>query len=192
SQTPQTPRGAFASDDAGYLIVDEAWHILAVDDTSSLIGESSPNALLGQHAGDVLGTAALLALAQEGMATFTLENIVYVLTVRTFELPGGRIRMIRAQEMEATLDHVVSLLVHEVRNPLSAMRALVQGLEEVLEDRLDARPYTNRLTGEIDRLNRLLLSMSQVARLRARPPDLLQPADLLERVAAIYRHGLAQ
>ena len=188
--------GAFAQDEAGYLIVDDAWRILAADDASSLIGESVPGALLGQHAGDVLGAEVLLALADQGTATLTLENIVYVLTVRTFELPAGRVRVIRAQEMEATLEHVVSLLVHEVRNPLSAMRALVQGLEEVLEevleDRLAAHPYTSRLTEEIDRLNRLLVSMAQVARLRARPPELLQPGDLLERLAAIYRHGLAQ
>jgi len=184
--------GAFAQDEAGYLIVDDAWRVLAADDASSLIGESVPGALLGQHAGDVLGAEVLLALAEQGTATLTLENIVYVLTVRTFELPAGRIRVIRAQEMEATLEHVVSLLVHEVRNPLSAMRALVQGLEEVLEDRLAAHPYTSRLTEEIDRLNRLLVSMAQVARLRARPPELLQPMDLLQRLAAIHRHGLAQ
>jgi signal transduction histidine kinase len=72
------------------------------------------------------------------------------------------------------------------------MRALVQGLEEELGDRPDCLPYTSRMTGEIDRLGRFLLSMAQVARLRARPPELVHPAELLERVAAVYRPALAQ
>lgn len=186
------PHAVPFQDQAGYLLVDDDWRIVAADDVSHLAAEAGSTALVGHLAHDVIGPAAVTALEERGSATFTIENIEYALTSRTFELPTGRVRLIRAQEMEATLEHVVSLIVHEVRNPLSAMRALVQGLEEEIGDRADCLPYTSRLTGEIDRLSRLLLSMAQVARLRARPPELVHPADLLQRVAAVYRPELAR
>jgi signal transduction histidine kinase len=73
------------------------------------------------------------------------------------------------------------------------MRTLVQGLEEELSGAPPtATAYTSRLTGEIDRLGRLLVSMAQVARLRARPPELLSPAQVLERVASIFQPELAR
>jgi two-component system, sporulation sensor kinase A len=178
-------------DEAGYLLVDDHWRIVAADDVSHLAADAGSAALVGHLASDVIGPAAVAALEERGAATFTLENIEYVLTCRAFDLPTGRVRLIRAQEMEATVEHVVSLIVHEVRNPLSAMRALVQGLEEEIGHRPDCLPYTSRLTGEIDRLSRLLLSMAQVARLRARPPELVQLAELLQHVAAIYQAELA-
>lgn len=179
-------------DEAGYLLVDEHWRVLAADDVSHLGAEAGSATLVGHLAHDVIGSAAVAALEEHGAATFTLENIEYALTARAFDLPGGPVRLVRVQEMEATLEHVVSLIVHEVRNPLSAMRALVQGLEEEIGDRPDCLPYTGRLTGEIDRLSRLLLSMAQVARLRARAPELVQPAELVQRVAAVYRPELAR
>jgi len=179
-------------DEASYLIVDDAWRILATDDSATLSAEAGAADLIGREAREVLGASAVRALDERGVATFTLEGMEYVLSAHAFDLPMGRVRVIRAQEMEATLEHVVSLIVHEVRNPLSAMRALVQGLEEELGDRPDCLPYTSRLVGEIDRLGRFLLSMAQVARLRARPPELVHPTELLERVATIYRPSLAQ
>jgi signal transduction histidine kinase len=179
-------------DEAGYLIVDEQWRILAADDASGLAGDAGAEALVGRHARDVIGPHVLHALQQTGAATFALDNVEYVLIATSFALPTGLIRVVRAQEMQATLEHVVSLIVHEVRNPLSAMRALVQGLEEVIGEAPDAVDYTRRLTGEIDRLSRLLVSMSQVARLRARQPELLQPAAVLLRVSEFFRPELAR
>lgn len=174
-------------DEAGYLILDEQWHILSADDTGGFSADAGPTSLVGHHAADVIGPEVFERLARDGAAIFTLENVDYVLTASQFDLPSGRIHVLRAQEMQATLEHVVSLLVHEVRNPLSAMRALVQGLDEELHGDPACRAYTSRLTGEIDRLSRLLVSMAQVARLRTRPPESLAPETVLERAAAIFR-----
>jgi signal transduction histidine kinase len=179
-------------DEAGYLLLNADWRILAADDGSTFAGDGAVS-LVGQHAAAVIGPAALTSLQAHGATVFTLDNVDYVLSATTFELPTGTIRVVRAQEMQATLEHVVSLLVHEVRNPLSAMRTLVQGLEEELSGTPpSATAYTSRLAGEIDRLGRLLVSMAQVARLRARPPELLSPAQVLERVAAIFQPELAR
>lgn len=177
-------------DDAGYLIVDEAWRIVAADELGSLVSDGGQASLIGQHVRDVIGADALSELERYGAATFTVENVEYVLTSTPFTLPTGKVNLIRAQETQATLEHVVSLIVHEVRNPLSAMRALVQGLEEEVGSIGNSTAYTKRLTDEIDRLGRLLHSMAQVARLRSREPELLQPGEVLERVAATFRPAL--
>ena len=177
-------------DDAGYLIVDAHWRVIAADDSGSLVSDAGRASLLGQHVRDVIGPDALASLERYGVVTFTIDNVEYVLTATPLSLPSGPVVLIRAQEAQATLEHVVSLIVHEVRNPLSAMRALVQGLEEEVGSVGNSAAYTTRLTGEIDRLGRLLHSMAQVARLGARAPELLQPGEVLERVAAIFRPAL--
>src|SRR5260370_27689431 len=182
----EKPRG----DEAGYLILDEHWHILSADDTGGLTADIGSTSLVGHHAEEVIGAQAFRALTEEGAAIFTLENVDFVLSTTSFQLPEGTLRLVRAQEMQATLEHVVSLLVHEVRNPLSAMRALVQGLEEELRGDEQSAAYTRRLTGEIDRLSRLLVSMAQVARLRARQPEELEPAHLLEHAASVFPPAL--
>lgn len=181
-------------DEAGYLIVDAQWRIIAVDETGTLSGDNSSTDLVGHYAGDILGEEVVAALRHGTAAIFTLEGMDYVLTAVPFHmpLPMGELTIIRAQERQATLEHVVSLLVHEVRNPLSAMRALAQGLDEAIEKHPEALPYTQRLTGEIDRLSRLLASMAQVARLRSRPPELLAPGALLGGVAQTYQPELAR
>ena len=181
-----------AQDEASYLILDGNWTIIGADEAADLAAEWGAAALVGQHVRDVIGMDALLRLQQDGHASFSLDGVDHVLSVTTFALPVGTVRVMRAQEMEATLEHVVSIIVHELRNPLSAMRTLVQGLEEEIEPGSLGRAYTSRLTGEIDRLGRLLGSMAQVARLRPRPPELLEVGPLLEQTAELFRPDLAR
>src|SRR5215467_6043267 len=154
-------------DEAGYLILDADWRIVAADESSAFASASDGalEGLIGTSVQNVIGHDALAGLRRSGVASFTLDNVEWVLTVTSFDLSGGTLRVLRIQEIQATIEHVVSLLVHEVRNPLSAMRALVQGLEEVVGDPRESAAYTSRLTEEIDRLSRLLVSMSHVARL---------------------------
>jgi signal transduction histidine kinase len=181
-----------AHDEASYLILDERWVIIGAEEAADLASEWGAAALVGQHVRDVIGADTLAALLREGRAVFTLEGVDHVLSVASFTLPQGAVRVVRAQEMEATLEHVVSLIVHELRNPLSAMRTLVQGLEEVLGAAPPAHAYTERLTGEIDRLGRLLGSMAQVARLQPYPPEILELGPLLEQTAELFRLDLAR
>jgi signal transduction histidine kinase len=181
-----------ARDEASYLILDERWVIIGADEAADLAADWGAAALVGQHVRTVIGADTLACLEREGRAIFTLEGVDHVVSVTSFGLPQGTVRVVRAQEVEATLEHVVSLIVHELRNPLSAMRTLVQGLEEEIDATPAARAYTGRLTGEIDRLGRLLGSMAQVARLQPRPPEVLDLGPLLEQTAALFRPELAQ
>lgn len=184
------PEELRARDDAGYLIVDHEWRVLAVDDRGALATDQ-PETMVGQSAYDVLGPDVIASLSQYGVATFSLGAMAYVLTANTFDLPAGEIRVVRAQEEQATLERMLSLVVHEVRNPLSAMRTLAQGLEEALPLSETGRDYITRLTEEIDRLSRLLSSMSQAARLRAQPMSVVSPAASLERVASMFQFDAA-
>ncbi len=179
-------------DDAGYMIVDESWRILASDERNSLSGDAGGDSLTGQSAYDILGTDVITALERHGVASFAMDNASYVLTINQFQLPSGLIRVVRAQEEQATIERVMSLIVHEVRNPLSAMRALAQGLDEAVTLDETGQGYVKRLTGEIDRLSRLLASMSQVARLRAQPMRPLEPAMALDRVAMMFEPEAAR
>lgn len=181
-----------SSDDAGYMVVDERWRILASDERNALTGDAGADALTGQNAYDVLGAEVIAALERHGVASFTLDNASYVLTINTFRLPTGLIRVVRAQEEQATIERVMSLIVHEVRNPLSAMRTLAQGLDEAVALDETGQAYVKRLTGEIDRLSRLLTSMSQVARLRAQPMRRVEPGMALDRVALMFEPEAAR
>lgn len=183
----EQPEELRSRDDAGYLIVDERWRILAADERNALSGEVSSDALIGQNARDVLGPEVITALEQHGVAAFSMDAVGYVLNVNAFTLPTGVVRVVRAQEEQATVERIMSLIVHEVRNPLSAMRALAQGLDEAVALDEVGQAYVSRLTGEIDRLSRLLTSMSQAARLRAQPMRPLDPAMALERVALMFQ-----
>ena len=175
-----------ARDDASYLIVDREWRILAADDRAALAVEQ-PEVLAGKNARDVLGSDVVGALAKRGAASFSFGAMAYALTVNSFSLPAGVIRVVRAQEEQASLEGMLSLIVHELRNPLSAMRTLAQGLDEALPISETGRDYITRLTEEIDRLGRLLSTMSQVARLRAEPMTLLAPVTALDRVATMFQ-----
>ncbi|MBF6590498.1 MAG: GHKL domain-containing protein [Ktedonobacterales bacterium] len=188
----QADLGLAPRDESAYLIVDEQWRIIGTDESANLAAEQGSMTLVGQSARDVIGPEALAELQRRGSATFMLDTLEYVLVATPFQLPTGFVRVIRAQEMHSTLEHVLSLIVHELRNPLSAVRALVQGLEEEVSEMPSARVYTRRITGEIDRLGRLLNSMAQVARPSTRPPEILRPDVVLERAAAIFRPELAQ
>lgn len=186
------PPDLLPRDDAAYLILNEQWRILADHAWCTVMPDDDARPLAGLHLRSVLGPEVYDQLQQWGGASFCVESVEWSLSVASITLPGGTIRIVRAQEAQGSLEAVVSLIVHEVRNPLSALRALVQGLEEVVGDGAEITAYTTRLTDEIDRLGRLLVSMAQVAGPQARPARELVPLRELERAAATFRPALAR
>src|SRR5437879_13093502 len=81
-------------DDAGYLIVDAHWRIVAADDSSSLVADGGQTSLIGQHVRDVIGPDALTELERHGVATFTIDNVDYVLTSTPFTLPTRKVSLL--------------------------------------------------------------------------------------------------
>jgi two-component system, NtrC family, nitrogen regulation sensor histidine kinase GlnL len=80
-------------------------------------------------------------------------------------------------------------LAHEIRNPLGAIRGAVQLLARELAGQPRLAEYTTVLTAEVDRVNRIiemLLNLARPAPVRPVPLNLHQ---LLERVALLNEEG---
>jgi two-component system, NtrC family, nitrogen regulation sensor histidine kinase GlnL len=101
----------------------------------------------------------------------------------------SRLRQLEAEvrrgETLATAGRMAVGLAHEIRNPLGAIRGAVQLLAGELTHDERLREYTDVLVKEVDRVNRIiemLLDLARPVQLRAVPLNLHQ---LLERVALL-------
>ncbi len=96
-------------------------------------------------------------------------------------------RELAAKERMAFLGEMAARIAHNVKNPLSGMKTLVQLMEEDKQLPENARRDCAMLVNEIDRLN---LNISQVLRYAKPARDTDRPADLaavVQRVAGILR-----
>jgi two-component system, NtrC family, nitrogen regulation sensor histidine kinase GlnL len=105
----------------------------------------------------------------------------------------SRIRQLEAEvrrgETLAAAGRMAVGLAHEIRNPLGAIRGAVQLLSRELERDSRLQEYTAVLLTEVDRVNRIieaLLDLAKPAPIRAVPLNLHQ---LLERVALLSEEG---
>jgi signal transduction histidine kinase len=96
-------------------------------------------------------------------------------------------RELAAKEKMAFLGEMAARIAHNVKNPLSSMKTIVQVMEEDESIPEKARGDCRMLVDEIDRLNR---NISQVLRYAKPARDTDRPADLVsvvKRVVAISR-----
>src|SRR5438309_832185 len=105
----------------------------------------------------------------------------------------SRIRQLEAEvrrgETLASAGRMAVGLAHEIRNPLGAIRGAVQLLARELASEPRLTEYTTVLTKEVDRVNRIiemLLNLARPAPVRPVPLNLHQ---LLERVALLTEEG---
>jgi two-component system nitrogen regulation sensor histidine kinase GlnL len=105
----------------------------------------------------------------------------------------SRIRQLEAEvrrgETLASAGRMAVGLAHEIRNPLGAIRGAVQLLARELSSEPRLAEYTTVLTTEVDRVNRIiemLLNLARPAPVRPVPLNLHQ---LLERVALLNEEG---
>ncbi len=105
----------------------------------------------------------------------------------------SRIRQLEAEvrrgETLAAAGRMAVGLAHEIRNPLGAIRGAVQLLARELRGEARLTEYTTVLTSEVDRVNRIiemLLNLARPAPVRPVPLNLHQ---LLERVALLSEEG---
>lgn len=103
----------------------------------------------------------------------------FVQTVR--DLDQSRADLVRASKL-AVLGELAAVMAHEIRTPIGILRSSAQMLAREPDLSGEARELTGFIESETDRLNRLVSTLLDSARLRA---PKLQPAD----VHAIIRHS---
>jgi two-component system nitrogen regulation sensor histidine kinase GlnL len=101
----------------------------------------------------------------------------------------SRIRQLEAEvrrgETMTAAGRMAVGLAHEIRNPLSAIRGAVQLLARELEPETRLREYTAVLLTEVDRVNRIIEMLLDLARPASIRPVPLNLHQLLERVALL-------
>jgi len=72
------------------------------------------------------------------------------------------------KELERERDRFLSLVVHELRNPLAAIKGLAQAIERRLRQGMEVEPdRLTLITKQVDELHRLTTDLSDVSRLQA-------------------------
>src|SRR5262249_57186876 len=128
-----------------------------------------------------VGTASLFG--KDG----TVDGAVAVL--RDLSRIRQREAEVRRGETLASAGRMAVGLAHEIRNPLGAIRGAVQLLARELAGEARLAEYTTVLTTEVDRVNRIiemLLNLARPAPVRPVPLNLHPP---LERRALLHAGG---
>jgi len=176
--------------ETAYLLTDIYWRICFASDTAGLPFATNPGELEGHSLPDLLGRDVFDELRVRLNSVVTLNGADYVISVRQMQVQGIFMHIVELHEAEASLTHVISQIIHELKNPLSAMQALVQSLEEDLKEDSNARQYTSRLVSEIERLGRLLSSMAHFSRLKYRPTKVFSLPSLVRYISDLFEQDL--
>src|SRR5437870_12438611 len=206
------PDAVIAVDDALRVVV---WNAAA----EALTGRSSrraegrslkellpPDASLTRHLAETVRTGESRGEGETTLLTPDGHTVpVSIVTAPLFDHGGtvgaavavlrdiSRIREIEAEvrrgETLAAAGRMAVGLAHEIRNPLGAIRGAVQLLGREIGPDSRLRDYTEVLLTEVDRVNRIiemLLDLARPIQLRAVPLNLHQ---LLERVTLLNEEG---
>ncbi len=97
-----------------------------------------------------------------------LGNEEYLEESYEFLIAGEKVKMICLSSLENELSTLFSKIIHEFKNPLAAMRAMVQvsifelDSEPVRKDKI--RKYASEIIKELDRVNSMLSSIMKIAK----------------------------
>ena len=97
-------------------------------------------------------------------------------------------RRLYAREKLTSLGQLAASVAHEVRNPLSSIKSMVQVLEEELAQKGLHAEETPLITDEINRLNRTVSRLLRYARPAAEGRREADFAELLDTVLQLLRH----
>jgi len=165
-----------------------------------------PDSSLIRHVGETVRTGESRSEAETTLVTADGRVVpVSIVTAPLFDRHGSveaavavlrdisRLRELEAEvrrgETFAAAGRMAVGLAHEIRNPLGAIRGAVQLLARQLPPGPRFAEYTDVLVKEVDRVNRIietLLDLARPVQLRLAPLNLHQ---LLERVALLSTEG---
>jgi two-component system, NtrC family, sensor histidine kinase HydH len=195
----------------GLLSVDVEGHITTVNPKSCQLLALSPEDLEGRSFAQVFSRAALaldpglthgLPLQEREIAWVSSSGEAVPLAVSVTPLTGDQgevlgavvllrdLRTLKAlqQRVErterlASLGRLAAGVAHEIRNPLGAIRGLVQYFQATWKEDSEQRMYLDVIVREVDRLNRVVSDLVEFAR----PRELQrEPHELVD----IVRHAV--
>ena len=97
--------------------------------------------------------------------------------------------IIRMDRM-ASLGVLSSGIAHEIRNPLAGIKAMVQTLEEEMEDGSSQLEYVDRILRQVNRLDDLLKSFFSYARPQRPDPKAEQIMYIISEVLPLFRRKM--
>ena len=108
---------------------------------------------------------------------------------KTLELEQAHAEIMQAEKL-ATLGHLAAGMAHEIRNPLNAISLFSQILKPVLADDPERVGYIDKLLGEVDRIDDILIQLLASSK---RPRGEIQPVflqEVIERTLASFKEQL--
>lgn len=121
--------------------------------------------------------------AQERLARWNVE-LEQEVRRRTDELRQLQRNLAQADKL-ASIGQMTAGVMHEIGNPLAAIKTKIQVAEEGDELDAEARTVLAEILVEVDRLAAFLRSFSRLSRLRAARLAPLSPVELIRSVAAL-------
>ena len=100
---------------------------------------------------------------------------------KTLELEQAHAEILQAEKL-ATLGHLAAGMAHEIRNPLNAISLFSQILKPVLADDPERAGYIDKLLGEVDRIDDILVQLLASSK---QPRGATQPVCLQEVIERI-------
>ncbi len=131
-----------------------------------------------------------LLLLLAGQAALALENASLYIAQR------DRLRRLHRAERMATTGQLAAGVAHEIRNPLTSIRSTMQYIQQAFSEKDDRSQLIGELLTEVDRIDRTVYNLMNLAKPRHSQPQRLDLSDLLEQslvlVAAQARRGGVQ
>ncbi len=129
------------------------------------------------------GGAVPLAVSATPLRGDHGEGLGAVVLLRDLRTLKALQQRVERTERLAALGRLAAGVAHEIRNPLGAIRGLVQYFQATWKETPEQRTYLDVMVREIDRLNRVVSDLVEFAR----PRELQrEPHDLLE----VVRHAV--
>jgi len=106
---------------------------------------------------------------QNASGIIEYNNNQYSFTKQLVKMEDGEMEIINIEPLEDDLVLFFSIIIHELKNPLSAILGLIQAMEAKAERQpgeFKISDYTERIISELKRLNSLLSSAKYIAKPR--------------------------
>ncbi len=143
---------------AGALLPDELWSLRSSVNEEQPVVEREMELVLNG------GRKLPIAAAVTGIVTDEGASVGQLFMVRDLSQVKELQEEIRKADRMAAVGHLAAGVAHEVRNPLSSIKGYATYFGSLFEEGSDNRKAAEVMTSEVDRLNRVISELLEMAR----------------------------